>query len=176
MGCCKTPTYTFFATLVGFVGTDWEKSCLDLNTPPKSVLFALMDPHQKTISAFLIIITKVGSLPTFLCRKFVSKVFSLSCMALWMDAVSFHSLREKRFSPETTSHVRGAYRKICILLLRIQRYLHWLSSSIRSEVKVAQRSRALKGLWNIILNSEDADKCFVLHNASNFNDVMQKST
>jgi len=29
VGCCETPKYTFSATLVGFMGADWQKSGLN---------------------------------------------------------------------------------------------------------------------------------------------------
>jgi len=41
-----------------------------------------------------------------LCRKFISNVFGLGSVAYWMDAARLCSLREKWFSPETTSQWR----------------------------------------------------------------------
>jgi len=66
VGCCKTPKYTFSATLVEFVVADWQKSGLNYKNNPKSVVFAPLDPLAKTMSTLLIIIAKVRSLPTFL--------------------------------------------------------------------------------------------------------------
>jgi len=46
MGCCELPKFTFSASLVGFVGTDWQQTGLNCKKT-KSVDFAPLDPHQE---------------------------------------------------------------------------------------------------------------------------------
>jgi len=75
------PKCIFSATSVGFLGTAWQKSGLHLKKA-KSMVFALLDPSTRKISTLVIIFAKVRSLPTYLCRKFVSNVFGLSPMAV----------------------------------------------------------------------------------------------
>jgi len=52
VGCCKTPKYTFSASLQGLVGADWQKSCLNLKTAPKFEVFAPLSPPRKEASTF----------------------------------------------------------------------------------------------------------------------------
>ena len=67
--------------------------------PQKTKIFAYCPvwPPTKIFSTFLIIIAKVESLPTFLCRNFISSVLGLSSMAVWMDATGFPSPGENCF-------------------------------------------------------------------------------
>jgi len=51
MGCCKTPKYTFSATLVGFVGIDWQKSGLN-RKKRNPCFFATLDPHKNNFKFF----------------------------------------------------------------------------------------------------------------------------
>jgi len=64
VGRCHTPKYIFSATFVGFVGTDWQKSGLQLKKK-KSMVFAALNPSPRQTSTLLITIAKVRSLPTF---------------------------------------------------------------------------------------------------------------
>ena len=95
MVCCKTLKYTFSASLVGFVGAG-RKMAWVLNIPEIHA-FLPSWTLTKNVSTFLIIIAKVRTLPTFLCRKFLSNVFGLSGMAVWMKVTGFLSLRENVF-------------------------------------------------------------------------------
>ena len=115
----------------------------------KSVFFCTVALPIKNASTLVIIIAKVRSLPTFLCRQFLSNVLGLSSMAVWIDATGFHSLREKRFVFTITSQMNATYLKRCGAVSRIQWCFHWLSSSTRSEGMAVQR-RAVMGLvfWN----------------------------
>jgi len=52
----------------------WWVLAGNLQIPPKSLFFVLLDLPPQAVSTFLIIIAKVTHLPTFLCAKFVSNV------------------------------------------------------------------------------------------------------
>jgi len=65
---CQTPKYIFSASLVGLVDAGWQKSGLNPKIPPKCVIFALLDPHQKN-STFVIITAKVSSSQTFFTQN-----------------------------------------------------------------------------------------------------------
>ena len=139
MGCCKTPKYTFSATLVGLVGTDREKTGWNLQKSSKSVVFAPLNLPWN-ISTLGIIIAKVRFSPTFVCRKFVCNVFGLSSVAVWMDATCFPRLPEKKFPPQNDvtmmSQVGSTLLQKCGAVSRTQWCLHWLPSSIHPHVMV----------------------------------------
>jgi len=70
-----------FCSFVGFVSVDWQKSGLN-RKKLKSMVFVPLDHPPNKVSTFLIIITMLRPLPTFLFRKFISNVFGLSSMGV----------------------------------------------------------------------------------------------
>jgi len=71
-------------------------------------------------------------------RKFVSNVFGLSSIAFRMGATHFSWRHENLFFPQNDVTVTSLwlliYLKRFVAVVRIRRWLHWLSSSIRSGV------------------------------------------
>jgi len=73
--------YTFSARLVGLVGAGCQKSRLNLKIPPKSVVFAPLDPQPKSVNVFVHHCKGKIFTNIFYARKFVSNVFGLGSVA-----------------------------------------------------------------------------------------------
>ena len=82
------PKEDLFFNLRGFVSVGRQKSGFKSKKNQNVWILTRFSP-TKMFSVTLIIIAKLRSLPTFLCRKFISNVFGLSSMTFRMEATHF---------------------------------------------------------------------------------------
>jgi len=101
MGCFKTPKYPFLQVWWGW----WVLAGRKVAWSAKKQIFGYypVGPPTKKVQLLWSSLQREGLYGHFLYRKFASNVFSLSSMAVWMDATGFPSLEKSGFSPETTS-------------------------------------------------------------------------
>jgi len=125
----------------GGVGGCWlAEKWLEPQNTPESMVLAPLNPPPKEVSAFVLI--KVRSSQTFLCRKLFPLCLVWAVWLFeWTQLVFLGYV--KTFFPENDItvmlQVGATYLRMCSAVLWIQWYLQWPSSSIHSEVMVAQK-------------------------------------